>query len=195
MTLPVGEIDERISQPVSLMPENLTATLSEQNLVDLVVYLQSLTKPTFTVTNWHALGPLSDTVSLSITTPIDLNARHVGKNKQSLQWQTIHSDREGKIALLKPSLSTIPATVYLQTTLRSPKPQSARLLLDAAPQSKGWVNGNPISWSPKKEEGHLSEAEFTLRPGTNELVIRVQTSKDHFTVIATMVSPEPINHP
>ena len=101
MTLPVGEIDERISQPVSLMPENLTATLSEQNLVDLVVYLQSLTKPTFTVTNWHALGPLSDTVSLSITTPIDLNARHVGKNKQSLQWQTIHSDREGKIALLK----------------------------------------------------------------------------------------------
>ena len=177
------------------MPENLAATLSEQHLVDLVVYLQSLTKPTFTVTNWHALGPLSNTFSLSATTPIDLNARHVGKNKQSLQWQTIQSDREGKIDLLKASLSMIPATVYLHTTLRSPKPQSARLLLDATPQSKGWINGNLISWSAKKEKGHFSEAAFTLRPGTNELVIRVQPSKEHFTVVATLVSPEPINHP
>ncbi|MEE2736622.1 MAG: PVC-type heme-binding CxxCH protein [Planctomycetota bacterium] len=195
VTLPVEEIDERISQPVSLMPENLAATLSEQNLVDLVVYLQSLTKPTFTVTNWHVLGPLSDTFSLSATNPIDLNARHVGKNKQSLQWQAIYSDLEGKIDLLKPSLGMIPATVYLHTTLRSPKPQSARLLLDATPQSKGWINGNLISWSETKEKSPFSEAALTLQAGANELVIKVQPSKEHFTVVATLVSPEPINHP
>ncbi|MCH2571285.1 MAG: hypothetical protein MK103_07935, partial [Planctomycetes bacterium] len=157
--------------------------------------LQSLTKPTFTVTNWHVLGPLSDTFSLSATNPIDLNARHVGKNKQSLQWQTIYSDLEGKIDLLKPSLGMIPATVYLHTTLQSPKPQSARLLLDATPQSKGWINGNLISWSETKEKSPFSEAALTLQAGANELVIKVQPSKEHFTVVATLVSPEPINHP
>jgi len=41
-TTPAGEIDELVKQPVSLMPSDLAATLSVQELVDLVAWLETL---------------------------------------------------------------------------------------------------------------------------------------------------------
>jgi putative heme-binding domain-containing protein len=41
-TLPAGEIDELVKQPISLMPADLAATLSVQELVDLVAWLETL---------------------------------------------------------------------------------------------------------------------------------------------------------
>ena len=41
-TMPAGEIEELIKQPVSLMPSDLAATLSVQELVDLVAWLETL---------------------------------------------------------------------------------------------------------------------------------------------------------
>jgi putative membrane-bound dehydrogenase-like protein len=42
VTLDAGEIDELVKQPVSLMPADLAATLSVQELVDLVAWLETL---------------------------------------------------------------------------------------------------------------------------------------------------------
>jgi putative membrane-bound dehydrogenase-like protein len=42
MTTPSGEIAELVKQPVSLMPADLAATLSAQELVDLVAWLETL---------------------------------------------------------------------------------------------------------------------------------------------------------
>ena len=42
VTTPAGEIAELVKQPVSLMPADLAATLSAQDLVDLVAWLETL---------------------------------------------------------------------------------------------------------------------------------------------------------
>jgi putative heme-binding domain-containing protein len=42
VTAPAGEIEELVKQPVSLMPADLAATLSAQQLVDLVTWLETL---------------------------------------------------------------------------------------------------------------------------------------------------------
>jgi putative heme-binding domain-containing protein len=42
MTTPASEIAELVKQPVSLMPADLAATLSVQELVDLVAWLETL---------------------------------------------------------------------------------------------------------------------------------------------------------
>jgi putative heme-binding domain-containing protein len=42
MTTPSGEIAELAKQPVSLMPADLAAALSAQELVDLVAWLETL---------------------------------------------------------------------------------------------------------------------------------------------------------
>jgi putative membrane-bound dehydrogenase-like protein len=42
VTLPAGEVDELVKQPVSLMPADLATTLSADELVDLVTWLETL---------------------------------------------------------------------------------------------------------------------------------------------------------
>lgn len=44
-TTPTSDIDELVKQPVSLMPTDLAAALSVQELVDLVAWLETLTAP------------------------------------------------------------------------------------------------------------------------------------------------------
>jgi hypothetical protein len=42
VTLPAAEVDELVKQPVSLMPADLATTLSADELVDLVTWLETL---------------------------------------------------------------------------------------------------------------------------------------------------------
>jgi putative heme-binding domain-containing protein len=42
VTLPADEVEELVKQPISLMPADLAATLSAQELVDLVAWLETL---------------------------------------------------------------------------------------------------------------------------------------------------------
>ncbi|NBT13713.1 MAG: hypothetical protein EBS56_09060, partial [Planctomycetia bacterium] len=41
-TLPAGEVDELVKQPVSLMPTDLATAISADELVDLVAWLETL---------------------------------------------------------------------------------------------------------------------------------------------------------
>ena len=43
VTVPKAELDELVRQPLSLMPAELATTLSADELVDLVAYLETLT--------------------------------------------------------------------------------------------------------------------------------------------------------
>jgi hypothetical protein len=42
VTLPAGEVEELVKQPVSLMPADLATTLSADELVDVVAWLETL---------------------------------------------------------------------------------------------------------------------------------------------------------
>ena len=42
VTLPAGQVEELVKQPVSLMPADLATTLSAEELVDVVAWMETL---------------------------------------------------------------------------------------------------------------------------------------------------------
>src|SRR5204863_3596613 len=55
--IPKKEIESRSKSLVSLMPDNLVAQLTPDELVDLVEYLFTLRTPALTPDQWQILGP------------------------------------------------------------------------------------------------------------------------------------------
>jgi putative heme-binding domain-containing protein len=60
LSLRTGEIEERKQSDLSLMPENLAQTMSDQDLVDLLAFLSTLKQPVSIVGLYHALGPVAE---------------------------------------------------------------------------------------------------------------------------------------
>src|SRR5262249_20127389 len=58
--IPRREIESRSKSLVSLMPDNLVAQLTPDELVDLVEYLATLRTPALTPEFWHILGPFDN---------------------------------------------------------------------------------------------------------------------------------------
>ena len=54
-----GEIEERRTSDVSLMPEGLAQTMTDQELVDLLAFLTTLQQPVSIVGQYHVVGPVS----------------------------------------------------------------------------------------------------------------------------------------
>ena len=54
------DIEDRKTSDVSLMPEGLAQTMSDQQLVDLLAILSTLRKPVSIVGQYHVIGPLTE---------------------------------------------------------------------------------------------------------------------------------------
>ena len=59
ITLPTGSIEDRRTSDVSLMPEGLAQSLTERELVNLLVYLTTLKQPVSIVGQYHVVGPFA----------------------------------------------------------------------------------------------------------------------------------------
>src|SRR5262249_9568100 len=55
-----AEIESRGKSPTSLMPADLLAYMTEDDLVDMVEYLFSLKTPALALDYWHILGPFDN---------------------------------------------------------------------------------------------------------------------------------------
>src|SRR5262249_53159086 len=53
-----GDVEARSGSDVSLMPEGLAETMSDQDLVDLLAFLSSLRQPVSIVGQYQVIGPL-----------------------------------------------------------------------------------------------------------------------------------------
>ncbi len=60
IVLAPGSIEDRKTSDVSLMPEGLAQTMTDQELVDLLAYLSTLKHPVSIVGQYHVVGPLSE---------------------------------------------------------------------------------------------------------------------------------------
>ena len=60
VTVPIRSIEERRTSDVSLMPEGLAQTMTDQELVDLLAYLTTLKQPVSIVGQYQAIGPVHE---------------------------------------------------------------------------------------------------------------------------------------
>jgi putative membrane-bound dehydrogenase-like protein len=147
------DIEERTKSLISIMPDNLLATLTEDDLINLVEYLVTLKTASLTPDSWRILGPfpnygndsgLDKDFGLEKEKAIDLKASLRGKNGL-VTWKTVRTDGQGYVdlqAYFAPDNAEIASYVYRQ--VESPVEQEATILLGNDDGAKVWVNGELV---------------------------------------------------
>ena len=64
-----GDVEDRKTSDVSLMPDGLAQTMTDQELVDLLDYLSTLRKPVSIAGQYHVIGPLTEPSGQPVINP------------------------------------------------------------------------------------------------------------------------------
>ncbi len=178
VVVPPGEIEERASSEVSLMPEGLAQSMTEQELVDLLAFLDTLKAPVSVVGQFQAIGPTTEAVESR--PPAD----------RARKGRPITADAEGRVdlgALLKDDPKE---AVYLITPVTTGSAIEATLVIDTKADARAWLDGKALDLT-SAGEGPLT-ARLVLPKGTSELLVRLAGGAGESAVVATIVADRPV---
>ncbi len=173
------EIEGRSKDPKSLMPENLLAFMSEQDLLDMVDYLFSLKTPVLGMDYWHVAGAFDGQDLDKVHPPekaIDLKATYDGGKSGKVAWRTVKPDPTGYIDLQKFLGDDAPqSTSYLTRDIESPADQEATILLGTDDGAKLFLNGEAVYTSTKTRAAVPEEdsVKVKLKKGKNTLLLKI----------------------
>jgi putative membrane-bound dehydrogenase-like protein len=176
------EIDECNKSPKSLMPEDLLAYMTEDDLVDMVEYLFALKTPAVAMDYWHIAGPFDNGANdegLDKVFPpekgIDRKETYNGKSGK-VGWRTVKPDGQGYVdlaAFFAPNSSQIVS--YLYRDVESPAEQDATILLGVDDCAKLWVNDQLVHTSREHiaavPEKHTVAVK--LKKGRNRILLKI----------------------
>ncbi|MGP0064222.1 MAG: PVC-type heme-binding CxxCH protein [Isosphaeraceae bacterium] len=200
VTVPTASIEERRTSDVSLMPEGLAQSMTDRDLVDLLVYLTTLKQPVSIVGQYHVVGPLSDSgesTRINPASPVDLEASLDDGRGRKLSWRRMNANAEGRVDL-SALVSADPkngASFYAYTPIVSATAQKAKLVLDTPAEVAVWLDGKPVSLSGARDKGEPRTAAVDLAQGAGSLLIRVtpdRTSRSPAAVVTTFVAGQPV---
>jgi putative membrane-bound dehydrogenase-like protein len=196
-----SDIDRKSKSPISIMPDNLAAALTEDELVDMVEYLATLKTPTLTPDAWNIVGPFAndanDTDLDTAYAPekekaIDLSANYQGKSG-TVRWRTVRPNAQGYVDLVEHYGSeSQQITSYLYREVESPKDQDATILLGNDDGVKLWVNGTEVF----SNRDHVSAAPeqhkvpAKLKKGPNTILMKIVNGGGPHGFYFTIVSEE-----
>jgi putative heme-binding domain-containing protein len=191
------DVESKSKSAKSLMPEDLVAYMTEDDLVDLVACLYELKTPSLTVDAWHIAGPFDngegDAGLDEVFAPekgVDLAARYRGKLGE-VRWRTVRPDAKGYVdlaAFFAPDSANIVS--YLYQEIESPESQEATLLLGTDDGCKLWVNGALIHTSRAHRAAVPAQdtVRLRLRKGPNRVLLKINNGDGphgfYFTLLA-----------
>jgi len=187
-----GEIEERKSSDVSLMPEGLAETMSDQDLADLLTFLSTLKQSVSIVGQYHVIGPVAEAGGRAFDTAgkVDLSAGLGGPEGQKLAWRRLDANAES-LADLSTLVGNDPVkAAYLYAPVVSPVPQQARLVFDSKAGLKAWLNGKSLEL-PAAGEDPARTLVVELPQGQSELLVRVPGGAAA-TLVTTFVTDRPL---
>jgi putative membrane-bound dehydrogenase-like protein len=176
------EIDSRTKSPKSLMPEDLLAYVTEDDLVDVVEYLFTLKTPALSMDYWHVAGPFDNgeaDAGLDRVFPpekaIDPKAVYDGKTGK-VTWRTVKPDGQGYVdlqAFFAPDSNNIVS--YLYRDVDSPAEQEATILLGTDDAAKLWVNGALVYTNRQHRAAapEQEEVKVKLKKGVNRILLKI----------------------
>ncbi len=201
VTVAPGSIEERRTSDVSLMPEGLAQSMTDQELVDLLVYLTTLKQPVSIVGQYHVVGPFSESgvpaPRIDPASPVDLEASLDDGRGHKLSWRRLNANAEGLVDLssLMSADSKGGAAIVAYTPIVSSTAQKAKLVLDTPAEVAVWLNGKPVVLSGARNKGEPRTATVDLPQGPGALLIRVTpdgTSRGPASLVTTFVADQPI---
>jgi putative membrane-bound dehydrogenase-like protein len=181
----------------SLMPEDLVAYMSEDDLVDMVEYLLTLKTPALAVDWWHIVGPFDNGSGMQgldrVFPPekgIDLKAIYAGKSGK-IAWRKVKPGPGGYVdlqAFFSPKSANIVS--YLTRDFESPAAQDATVLLGTDDGAKLWLNGALVHTArvTRAAAPEQDSVKVKLKKGTNRIVLKINNGAGahgfYFTVLA-----------
>jgi putative membrane-bound dehydrogenase-like protein len=193
VTIRPADIEDRKTSDLSLMPEGLAQTMSDQDLVDVLAFLSGLRQPVSIVGQYHVIGPFAEsngTLAVDPRRPLDLTANLRGPGGQKLSWRRLDANAESLADLATVAGTDAAGAVYAYAPVVSPIEQPARLVLDTKAEIQVWLGGKPLA-VPKSSDDRPRALEVTLPKGASDLVIRVAGSPGA-TLVTTFVSNRPL---
>ncbi len=191
------DVESREKSKTSLMPNNLVAYMTADDLVDLVEYLFSLKTPALAMDYWHVLGPFENGPGdagldrdFGPEKGIDLHAGYTGK-AGPVHWRTVKPNAQGYVdlqAFFAPHSDDIVS--YLYREIDSPADQEALVFLGTDDAAKLWVNDQAV-WASRAHRAAAPEqdvAKLTLKKGRNRLLLKITNGDGahgfYFTLLA-----------
>jgi len=194
----IKDIEERTKGTKSLMPEDLLAFMTEDDVLDMVEYMLQLKTPALAMDVWHILGPFEngsgdeglDKAFAPEKGPVDLTATYPGKGGM-VRWRTVKPDAQGYVDLqaFHGSLSSNSVS-YLYREIESPADQDAQVLLGVDDGCKLWINDQLVH-TDRQHRAALPEQDSVavkLRKGVNRILFKINNGDGphgfYFTLLA-----------
>jgi len=183
----VKNIETRAKSAVSIMPADLLAYMTEDELVDVVDYMMTLKTPVLALDYWHIIGPFdngANDAGLDQVFPpekqVDLKATYPGKTDK-VGWRTVKPNAQGYVDLQEHYAGQSTNTVsYLFRAIESPADQEATLLLGADDGCKVWINDQQV-FSNRDHDAAQPErysVPVKLKKGKNKILFKINNGND-----------------
>ncbi len=181
---------------VSIMPEDVVAALTEDELVDMVAYLETLKTAALTPDSFHIVGPFP---GKDMDTALDTEygpekaAFDPALKFRSLTWKSIRPDGKGyfDLAAMHGDAGNNSAS-YMYVEIESPVDQSAEVLLGPDDGAKLWVNGKDVftSRDTKAAAPEAHKVSVKLVKGKNAVLLKVANGNNPHGFYFSLTSAE-----
>ena len=177
-----ADIDERGKSKVSIMPQDLVAWMTEDDLVDIAEYLLTLKTGSVTPSAWQILGPIpnQDGKALLETTDLEKGAKTTqglkDKSGKALVWRPIRPAQDGYLDLaMLHGAAASSSYSYLKTVIKSPVDQVAMVVLGADDGSRILVNGKMVHEQDGKSAAMpgMFKIPIQLKAGENTIFVKI----------------------
>jgi putative membrane-bound dehydrogenase-like protein len=192
---------------VSIMPDNLVAALTEDELIDLVEYMLTLKTPSVTPDYWYVMGPFiragdqplgrefgpeKSAFDPKATFP-EWNGPSSGPKAKDLGWRTIRPDAKGYVDLMAFHGEAGNNSVsYLYRAIESPIEQDAEILIGSDDGCIVSVNGKEVLREnvTRAAAPEQNKATVKLKKGKNEVLIKIANGNNPHGLYFAITSAE-----
>jgi putative membrane-bound dehydrogenase-like protein len=185
----------------SIMPEDIVAALTEDELVDLVAYLETLKVAALTPDRFWIAGPFKaesadkalDTAFGPESGAFDPKATFAQKGSPAVGWRMLRPDGKGyfDLAALHGNAGVNSAS-YMFAEVESPVEQAGEVLLGPDDGARLWVNGKEVfvSRDTNAATPEAHKIAVKLAKGKNTVLLKVSNGNNPHGFYFSLTSPE-----
>jgi putative heme-binding domain-containing protein len=188
--IPKADVASQKKLMISIMPEEIVAGLTEDELIDVVAYMTTLQTAAFTPSEFQIAGPFPGKDMLDA-----LNTAFAPEKGPVLKWKTIRADAQGYFDLgAFHGEKGANSASYMMTTFDSPVEQDAEVLLGPDDGAKLVVNDKEVF---KTEETAAAtpgkhKIAIKLKKGSNAITLKAANGNNPHGFYFTLLSKEEV---
>jgi putative heme-binding domain-containing protein len=174
-------------------------------LFDSDQFAKLLARSVELIGNWNLAGPFHYNPDQALAQqqyppekgPIDLGARYVGSGGRRVGWQPVEGDEKGMIDV---RLHLDPAEhmmTYALASIEAPREEQVILGIHSDDGVEAWLNGRKVHSNPafRALNRDPDRVSVTLKPGKNELLLKVANNTGSWAFKAQILGGSPIYKP